>query len=136
MTQENRPTDRELQVLKVLWDRPKSTVRDVYERFREQGETLAYTTVLSLLQVMEQKGFVGHDAEGKAYFYFAKVERSKTFRDLAGAFLDRVFDGGIEEFVAHALSSREISSQELDRLEAFLAAARKAKLGRSKRGGA
>ena len=81
---ENMPTDRELEALKVLWRFGEATVRDICERMAEAGTRPAYTTVLSLLQVMEQKGLVGHRQDGKAYVYFARAERDRTFRKLAG----------------------------------------------------
>ena len=86
------PTGRELEALKVLWSRGKATVREIYQAMRPRdGEAeLAYTTVLSLLQTMEQKGLVGHEAAGKAYAYFPLVQRESTFRRLAGGFLDHV----------------------------------------------
>jgi len=84
------------------------------------GADLAYTTVLSLLQVMEQKGLVRHERTGKAYTYSAKVQRDRTFRHLAVGFLDKVFDGALDEYLVHALQSRRISPQELDKLEEMI----------------
>jgi BlaI family transcriptional regulator, penicillinase repressor len=120
------PSERELQALKILWRRSEATVRDVFDELTARGEQLAYTTVLSLLQVMEQKGLVGHRAQGKTYHYFARVPRESVFRRLAGGFLETVFDGAMDEFVVHALSSRPVTSDEITRLEAMLAAARRA----------
>ncbi len=120
-----QPTDRELEALKVLWDRGEATVRDLCEALNERGAALAYTTVLSLLQVMEQKGLVTHRREGKAYVYAAAIPRDKTFRDLAGGFLDRVFDGAVDEYLVHALESRKLDPKKLDELEAMIAAARR-----------
>ena len=119
-----QPTDRELEALKVLWDRGEATVRDVCEALNAGGEELAYTTVLSLLQVMEQKGLVTHRSVGKAYVYLPAIEREKTLRQLATGFLDRVFDGALDEYLVHALGKRKISSGELDQLEQMLAEAR------------
>ena len=88
--------------LKVLWVRGNATVREIFEEMRPapwRGE-LAYTTVLSLLQTMEQKGLVGHESAGKAYLYFPLAQRDTTFRSLAGSFLDQVFDGALGEYVA------------------------------------
>ncbi len=110
------PTDRELEALKVLWQREEATVREIYEQINQRGNALAYTTVLSLLQVMEQKGLVGHRQRGKTYFYFAKLRRDRTFQNLAGGFLDKVFDGAVDEYLVHALDSRRMSAAELDRL--------------------
>ncbi len=118
------PSERELQALKILWRRGEATVREVFDELASRGEQLAYTTVLSLLQVMEQKGLVGHRASGKTYHYFAKVPREGVFRRLAGGFLDSVFDGAMDEYVVHALSSRPVSPDEIARLESMLAAAR------------
>ena len=118
------PTDRELEALKVLWHSGEATVRDVADRMNQGGAKLAYTTVLSLLQVMEQKGLVRHRQNGKAYLYSAKAERDRTFRTLAGGFLEKVFDGAVDEYLVHAIQSRRLSVEELDRLEKMLADAR------------
>ena len=118
------PTDRELEALKVLWHQGEATVRGICDRMNESGSKLAYTTVLSLLQVMEQKGLVAHRQRGKAYIYFAKVERQSIFQRLAGGFLDKVFDGAMGEYLVHALESRRVSAEELDRLERMIAQAK------------
>jgi BlaI family penicillinase repressor len=121
------PTDRELEALKVLWEREQATVREIADAMnaaRTGDDELAYTTVLSLLQVMEQKRLVAHRRAGKAYVYLPKVERQSTFRQLAGGFLDKVFDGAVDEYLVHALESKKLSATELDQLEAMLAAAR------------
>src|SRR5438094_4842866 len=104
------PTERELQALKVLWQVGEATVRDICDAINAQGDSLAYTTVLSLLQVMEQKGLVGHRAGGKSYAYFARVEREATIRTLARGFLDRVFDGAVDEYLVHALEAKRPSA--------------------------
>jgi BlaI family transcriptional regulator, penicillinase repressor len=118
------PTQRELQALKVLWQLGRATVREITAAINERGDELAYTTVLSLLQVMEQKDLVGHEATGKVYSYFAKVQREAVFRRLAKGFLDRVFDGAMDEYLVHALESKRLSSEELARLEALIAQAK------------
>lgn len=118
------PTERELQALKVLWQLGRATVRELTAAINERGDSLAYTTVLSLLQVMEQKGLVGHEASGKVYSYFARVERDAIYRRLAKGFLDRVFDGAMDEYLVHALESKRISAEELSRLEQLIAQAR------------
>lgn len=121
------PTERELQALKVLWPAGQATVREISEAIEQQGESLAYTTVLSLLQVMEQKGLVGHRTSGKVYTYFAKVERGATVRALARGFLDRVFDGAVDEYLVHALESKRPSADEIRRLEELIAQAKQAR---------
>ena len=119
-----QPTDRELEALKVLWERREATVRDVCDALNQRGADLAYTTVLSLLQVMEQKGLVSHRRDGKAYVYVPLVERDQTFRELAGGFLERVFDGAVDEYLVHALQSRKLSAAELEELESMIAQAK------------
>ena len=128
------PTDRELQALKVLWRHGEATVRDIYDRINHSGAKLAYTTVLSLLQVMEQKGLVGHRQDGKAYMYFAQVRRDFTFRQLAGGFLEKVFDGAMDEYLVHALQSRRPSDEELDRLEKMIDEAKATSKKRKQKG--
>jgi len=129
-----QPTDRELEALKVLWELGEATVREICAAMNSAGEKLAYTTVLSLLQVMEQKGLVKHRQEGKAYVYLPRIEREKTFRTLASGFLERVFDGALDEYLVHALESRRLSAAELDQLETMIAEARSRNVKRRKGG--
>jgi BlaI family transcriptional regulator, penicillinase repressor len=130
------PTSRELEALKVLWRRGRATVREVYVELKPRDGELAYTTVLSLLQTMEQKRLVGHESAGTAYAYYAKVRRDNVFRKLAAGFLDQVFDGAMGEYMARALQSRRPSLEELEELEAMIAEAKERALERDdKKGG-
>ncbi len=128
------PTDRELEALKILWARGASSVNDICDAMKQQGSDLAYTTVLSLLQVMEQKGLAGHRQTGKAYAYFAKVQRDPTFRALADGFLRKVFDGALDQYLVHALRSNAQTDEELDRLARAISDAR-ARANRRTKGG-
>jgi len=128
------PTERELQALKILWQSGGATVRQVCDALAERGENLAYTTVLSLLQVMEQKNLVGHKVAGKSYTYFAKVQREPTFRSLAKGFLDTVFDGAMDEYLIHALEAKKLSASELARLEQMIAQAKQQSRSRKDKG--
>src|SRR5271166_741029 len=132
------PTARELEALKVLWRRGRATVREIYAELEPRDGELAYTTALSLLQTMEQKGLVGHESAGKAYAYYAKVRRDSVFRKLAGGFLDQVFDGAMGEYVARALQSRRPSLEELEQIERMISEAKKRSRPRAevKQGGA
>src|SRR5262245_60227728 len=133
------PTERELEALKVLWERREATVRDIADAMnaaaKSTADELAYTTVLSLLQVMEQKALVDHRRDGKAYVYFPLVERGSTFRQLAGNFLNKVFNGALGEYLVHALESRRLSEAELAELEAMLAETRKKSTKQGRKGG-
>jgi BlaI family penicillinase repressor len=132
------PTDRELQALKVLWDEGQATVRTIADAMnadvKNPGDRLAYTTVLSLLQVMEQKQLVDHRRQGKAYVYIPLVDEQTTFRELASSFLNKVFDGAVDQYLVHALESKKLSPQELDELDAMLAAARQRSAKRNRKG--
>ena len=111
-------TPRELQALKILWDHGRATVREIRDAMSQSEDDLPYTTVLSLLQSMERKELVGHRKDGKAYRYFPRIRKERAFRGLARDFLDRVFDGAVDEYVARALESRQPDEDELERLEA------------------
>jgi len=129
------PTPRELEALKVLWAKGRATVREICRELNPGETKLAYTTALSLLQTMEQKGLVGHESAGKAYAYFAVVPRDAVFRQLAGGFLNQVFDGAMGEYVARAIQSRQPSVAELEDLETMLAEAKNAARTRDEQGG-
>jgi BlaI family penicillinase repressor len=119
------PTERELDILKILWRLENATVRQVWRELSGEDRELSYTTVLSLLQNMEKKGLVGHQAAGKAYLYYPAVRREETVGMLAGRFLEKVFDGAMDQYMVHALDWRNVSLEELDRLEAMIADAKK-----------
>lgn len=121
---ENVPTDRELEALKILWQYGPSTVREIWDHLTTREAELAYTTVLSLMQTMEQKGLVGHKQAGRAYTYVAKVRRARTFRRLASRFLEKVFDNAMDEYLIRALESRRPSFEELSELEKMIAQAK------------
>jgi predicted transcriptional regulator len=129
------PTGRELEALKVLWDRSRATVREIHQVLAPRDRELAYTTTLSLLQTMEQKGLVGREPAGKAHVYFARVRRDSTFRKLAGNFLERVFDGALNEYLVRALESRRLSVAELEELERMIADAKRLARDRGAKGG-
>jgi predicted transcriptional regulator len=120
------PTGRELDILKVLWEQGPSTVREVYkvlwEQARRQGEDLAYNTVQTLLRLMEEnKGLVSHEVRGRAFVYTALYSRD----DSTARFLDRVFDGAAGELVQSLLRSEKIAPEELERMQALIAEARR-----------
>jgi predicted transcriptional regulator len=121
------PTGRELEILKVLWEDGPSSVRAVYRRLAAaQEEELAYNTVQTLLRLMEDKGLVSHHVEGRTFIYTANYSREDS---LAG-FLERVFDGAADELVQSLLRAERISPEELERLHALIAEARRSKKSR------
>lgn len=112
---EEQPTAAELEVLKVLWDRGPSTVRDVMEVLNAARER-AYTSVMSLLNVMTDKGLLGRVPQGRAFLYEAKVDREQTLGRMVSDLLGRVFEGSAQELVAHLLDQSNPSAAELDEI--------------------
>jgi predicted transcriptional regulator len=116
------PTGRELEILKVLWEDGPSSVRAVYDRLAAaQEEDLHYNTVQTLLRLMETKGLVAHHVEKRTFIYTALYTRE----DSAAGFLDRVFDGAAGELVQSLLRAERIAPEELERLHALIAEARR-----------
>jgi predicted transcriptional regulator len=114
-----RPTDAELEILKVLWRRGPSTVREVFESLSGTRGT-GYTTVLKLMQIMADKGLVVRDESERAHRYEAAMPEEETQRQLVGDLLRRVFDGSAKRLVVQALSSEATSPQELDEIRQML----------------
>ena len=114
-----RPTDAELAILNVLWQRGPSTVRDVYEALSASQGT-GYTTVLKLMQIMTEKGLVVRDESQRAHVYMAKQSERRTQRQLLGDLMDRAFGGSSAKLVLNALSDHPASAQELRNIRALL----------------
>jgi BlaI family transcriptional regulator, penicillinase repressor len=113
------PTGRELEILKVLWEHGPASVRAVADRLQVDKD-LAYNTVQTLLRIMEDKGLVRHHAVGRTFVYTPCFSRD----DSATRFLDRVFDGAVEELVQSLLRRERISPDELERLRNMIDEAR------------
>jgi predicted transcriptional regulator len=112
---EEQPTDAELEVLKVLWDRGPSTVRDVMDVLAT-SRPRAYTSVMSLLNVMTEKGLVKRQPKGRAFIYRARSDRARTLRRMVGRLLGRAFEGSTTQLVAHLLDQTKPSDEELDQI--------------------
>ena len=115
------PTDRELAILSVLWDRGPSTVREVHEALhQEEGET-GYTTTLKLMQIMVEKGLlVREEDDGRRHIYRPALSEERTQKQLVQNLLDRVFAGSAEKLVMRALSARKVSPNELKRIRRMI----------------
>lgn len=107
-----RPTDAELAILNVLWDRGPSTVREVHEALSATHDT-GYTTVLKLLQIMIDKGLVVRDESQRAHVYASRYGEQRTQRQLLGDLIDRAFGGSPAKLVMQALSGSRASAEEL-----------------------
>lgn len=115
----SRPTDAELEILKVLWERGACTVRDVFEVLSAARET-GYTTTLKLMQIMFEKGLVSRDESQKSHVYKARAKQQATQRMLVTDLLTRAFGGSTEKLVVQALAAKKASKEELAEIRRLL----------------
>jgi predicted transcriptional regulator len=120
MSKQPRPTDGELEILRVLWRTGPATVREVHEELCREKPSTGYTTILKLLQIMADKGLVMRDEKSKAHVYRARVAQEQTQRQLVGDLLDRAFGGSASRLVMQALSTRKASVQEIAEIRQML----------------
>jgi predicted transcriptional regulator len=113
-----RPTDAELAILRVLWQRGPSTVRDVHEAL--EARNVGYTTVLKLLQIMADKGLVRRDESQRAHVYESRLPREQTERQLVRDLVERAFGGSASRLVMQALSSKKASPEEIENIRRLL----------------
>jgi BlaI family penicillinase repressor len=111
------PTARELDVLSILWRAGSGTVNEVREQLSDE---LSYTTVLWVLQTLEQKGYVTHTKEGRSYRYHPVLKPEETGRGALGRILDKIFHGSAEFLLAQLVQERKLSPAELKRMRALL----------------
>src|SRR4051794_6691517 len=119
MGKPSKPTEAELAILRVLWQRGPSTVRQVHEGLNSIKKT-GYTTVLKFMQIMHEKGLVTRDEEPYAHVYQARLPQEQAQRTLVADLLDRVFDGSMSRLMLQALSSRKATSEELSEIRKVL----------------
>ena len=119
MTNLPKPTESELEVLKVLWRRGPSTVREEHRELSQSKET-GYTTVLKFMQIMADKGLVVRDEAERAHVYAARVPQSETQQQLVGDLLRRVFEGSASQLVMQALSGKQASVEEISAIRQML----------------
>ena len=115
----SRPTEAELEILQVLWDRGACTVRDVHEVLHKRDGT-GYTTALKQLQIMFDKGLVERDESQRAHVYSAAVSKERTQKKFLSDMLQRVFDGSPSRLVLQALGDHKASREELQEIRALL----------------
>ena len=117
------PTEREMQILKTLWDLGPATVRQVYEHLRldPSAQDLAQNTIQSFLRLMEEKNLVAHVLDGRAFVYQPLYTRQRT----VSRFLKRVFDGAADELVSNLLKAKKLTNEELSAIEQMIQEAKK-----------
>ncbi len=109
------PTPAELEVLQILWEHGPCTVREVMNLLNPKRPR-AYTSVMSLMDIMAEKGLLNQKPKGRAFIYSAKVSRDKTQSSMLSDLLNRAFDGSANALVAHLLQQTEPNSEELDEI--------------------
>jgi predicted transcriptional regulator len=119
VTKVPRPTPAELEILRVLWQRGPSTVREVHATLSENRSS-GYTTVLKMLQIMADKNLVTRDETQRAHVYSARLAESQTQRQLVRDLLERAFGGSALALVMHALADRKASPEEIARIRQLL----------------
>ncbi|NID15572.1 BlaI/MecI/CopY family transcriptional regulator [Luteibacter yeojuensis] len=111
-------TDREADVMQVLWDQGPCLVAEVREHLSDK---LAYTTVLTVLRVLESKGYVGHQEEGRGHRYFASVKQKAARRNAIQHLTDKLFKGSAELLFSHMVAEQKLSPEQIERMRRLLA---------------
>jgi predicted transcriptional regulator len=124
---DRKPSGRELEILKILWEHGPASVREVHERMCPDGE-LAYNTVQTLLRIMDDKGLVRHEERGRTFVYIPRHTRQRETSRL----LDKLFDGALDQFVVNLVNSKSVTAAELKKLEKIIADARRRKQSQRK----
>ena len=114
-----KPTDSELEILQVLWDKGDATVREVHEQLIEIKDC-GYTTTLKLLQIMHEKGLVKRNDAGKTHIYQAVVSKEQTQKQMLDKMMDSLFGGSTTQLVMHALGNKAPSADELKEIQQML----------------
>jgi len=114
-----KPTESELEILQVLWDKGNATVREVHEELSAYKDS-GYTTTLKLMQIMFEKGLVRRDDSNKTHVYTPNVSKEKTQQQLVGKMVDSLFGGSASQLVMQALGTSQPSKEELDEIQKLL----------------
>lgn len=114
-----KPTESELEILQVLWQKGTASVREVHEELSKTKEA-GYTTTLKLMQIMHEKGLVKRDASVKTHIYQPAVSREKTQKHLLGKMIDSLFGGSPTQLVIQALGDHQASPSELEEIQRLL----------------
>jgi predicted transcriptional regulator len=119
-------TDQELEIMKIVWERGDATVRDVYEELLTRRK-IAYTTVMTMMGILEQKGRLRKTVNDRAYVYSPAQPRGEVVGNLVHDFIKRVFDGSAKPLLVHLVENRKISQKELDEIATLLKEKRRKK---------
>ncbi|HWB27731.1 MAG TPA: BlaI/MecI/CopY family transcriptional regulator [Chitinophagaceae bacterium] len=114
-----KPTESELEILQVLWDKSSATVREVHEEMSKVKDC-GYTTTLKLMQIMFEKGLVKRDDSNKTHIYQPNISKDKTQKQMVGKMVNSLFGGSASQLVMQALGSQSTSKEELDEIQKLL----------------
>ncbi|MBG6235752.1 putative transcriptional regulator [Pedobacter sp. CAN_A7] len=114
-----KPTESELEILQILWEKGDCTVRDVHE-ILEVNKDAGYTTTLKLMQIMHEKGLVSRDTSSKTHIYRSLVNQQKTQQHLVNKMINNVFNGSATRLVMQALGNHKASTEEINSIKAYL----------------
>jgi BlaI family penicillinase repressor len=114
-----KPTDSELEILRLLWHLKKASVRQIHEKLSETKDT-GYTTTLKLLQIMHNKGLVKRDEQNRSHIYMAAITERDTQKSLVKGFLSTAFGGSAKNLVMQALGQGKPSTEEINEIRAYL----------------
>ncbi|KAA5536404.1 BlaI/MecI/CopY family transcriptional regulator [Taibaiella lutea] len=114
-----KPTDSEMEILNILWDKGTATVRDIHEVLEKQKPS-GYTTTLKLMQIMFEKGMLTREAQGKMHVYSAVIKREKAREQVVQKMIDTMFSGSASQLVMQALGNHTSSPKELEEIKAYL----------------
>ena len=114
----------QLQIVKVLWERGRSTAREITDAMNE-SEEVAHSTVQTLLRTLEEKGAVDHDVEGRTFVFYPVVKEDKVRHSATRELLQRLFDGNVADLVSYLIQNEEVSRNGLDEIRAMIDSQRK-----------
>ncbi|QCK16915.1 BlaI/MecI/CopY family transcriptional regulator [Mangrovivirga cuniculi] len=115
----SKPTESELDVLRVLWDKGPSTVREVHDELSRQKDT-GYTTTLKIMQLMHEKKYLSREKHGKTHIYKAEIDRKQTSDKLIDRLLETTFQGSAAKLVMHLLGNNKTDKAELEKIKKYL----------------
>jgi predicted transcriptional regulator len=112
-------TEQELEIMKVVWGRERATVRDVYETLLERRK-IAYTTVMTMMKILEQKKYLRKTQDDRAYVYRPAKPKKQVIQGMVREFVDRVFNGSAEPLLLHLVEDRKLSGKDLDEISRMI----------------
>src|SRR5947209_929356 len=112
-------TGQELEIMKVIWELEEATVRDVYEKLLER-RSIAYTTVMTMMNILEQKGQLQRRPADRAFVYRPARPKQKVIREMVREFVNRVFDGAAEPLLMHLVEDKKLSAEDVAEIERLL----------------